>query len=239
MAERVDDLLVHSYKIVQDTDGFCFGIDAVLLADFAQVYTSSHTLDVCSGNGVVALLLAAKTDTEHFSCVEIQKTPYTLAQKSVALNGLQDRISLYHMDIKDALTVLKPHSFELITCNPPYTEFGCGLVNPADEKAAARHEIFGSLSDILHMCSQLLAPRGRITMVHKAQRLPDILLKMREEHLEPKTIRFVHTHAQSPANLVLIAAMAGGGKECKIQPPLFLYDEHNQLTKEAKHLYED
>jgi Predicted O-methyltransferase len=237
--ERIDDLLVGGLKIVQDKRAFCFGIDAVLLADFAREYPSDHTLDLCSGNGIIPLLLCAKTKTTHFSCVEIQQTAHDLAQKSVTLNALSERISLYHMDLKKAPEVFAPHSFSLITCNPPYTEMGRGLVNPKSEKAVARHELYCSLSDILSVSSKLLKPGGIFTMVHRPQRLTDIIEKMREVNIEPKTIRFAYKNAISPANLVLVSGMAGGGKELTVLPPLILYDENGHLTQDAKHLYDE
>jgi len=237
--ERIDDLLVGGLKIVQDKHAFCFGIDAVLLADFAREYSSDHTLDLCSGNGIISLLLCAKTQTPHFSCVEIQETAHNLAQKSVTLNELGERISLYHMDLKKSPEVFPPHSFSLITCNPPYTELGRGLVNPKSEKAVARHELYCSLSDILSVASRLLKPGGIFTMVHRPQRLTDIIEKMRQEKLEPKAIRFVYKNTTSPANLVLISGMADGGKEVAVLPPLVLYDENGELTHDAKHLYDE
>ncbi len=237
MAERIDDLYYSGYKIMQDTDGFCFGIDAVLLADFSANYASQHTLDLCAGNGIIALLLAAKTHTPQFSCVEVQQKPYELSQKSVALNHLEDRIHLYHMDLRELKKTWQPNRFSLVTCNPPYTKLGAGLINPSDQKAAARHEVFGSLSDIIQTAAYLLKPQGTLTMVHKSQRLPDILCEMRSAHLEPKTIQFVHKDAQSPANLVLIAARKNGGCETTILPPFIMYDQNHALTKRAQSLY--
>lgn len=236
--ERIDDLQINGYRIIQDTDQFCFGTDAVLLADFARETHSKHTLDLCSGNGIIALLLAARTDTARFTCIEIQSVAANLARRSVALNGQQDRIEVLNMDLNNAPAVLENGSFDVITCNPPYMEAGRGLINPMDVKASARHEISCTLEGILSVCKKLLRFGGHLFLIHKTARMADVLLQMRANKIEPKTLRFLHRNVKTPSDLFLIEGMLGGGKELKVLPPLVMYDGEGRLSPEVKRIFQ-
>ena len=236
--ERIDDLQINGYRIIQDTDQFCFGTDAVLLADFARGTRSKHTLDLCAGNGVIALILAAKTNTPRLTCIEIQPAASALARRSVSLNGLEGRIEVLTMDLNDAPHTFADDTFDVIVCNPPYMEAGRGLVNPADAKAAARHEISCTLEGILSVCGKLLSFGGHLYFIHKTSRMADVFEQMRSHQIEPKTLRFLHRNAKTPSDLFLIEGTRGGGKELKVLPPLVMYQEDGTLSQEVQRIYQ-
>lgn len=235
--ERLDDLQLGGLKIIQDTRGFCYGIDAVLLADFAKAAPSSATLDLCSGNGIVALLLAGKTMANKIVGLEIQSDAAQLAKRSIALNHLEERVRMVCGDVKDAVRLFGKASFDVVTCNPPYMSGGCGLTNAADAKAIARHEILCTLEDVISAACQLLRPGGRLYMVHRPERLVDLLYLMRSFGLEPKRLRLVHPSAHRRANLVLVEGIRQGGRELKMLPPLYVYGEDGEYTEEIYRIY--
>lgn len=235
--ERIDDLQVAGLKIIQDTRGFCYGLDAVLLADFAKSASSHATLDLCSGNGIVALLLAGKTETAKIIGLEIQTGAVHMAQRSIALNGLKGRVEMVCGDVKNAVQLFDKASFDAVTCNPPYMPGGCGLLNGTDAKAVARHEILCTLEDIVVAANQLLSPGGKLFIVHRPQRLVDLLTLMREYHIEPKRLRMVHPTAQKRANLVLVEGARQGGRELKMLPPLYVHDKNGAYTEEIHQIY--
>ncbi len=235
--ESIDDLQLCGLKLLQDMRGFRFGIDAVLLADFAKHAVSSATLDLCSGNGIVAILLAGKTDTPKIQALEIQHDAAALAQRSIALNGLQERVNMVCADVRDALQIFGRGSFNVITCNPPYLPCGKGLQNAASAKTLARHEVACTLEDILQVSYGLLRPGGRLFMVHRPQRLVDILSLMRRYHLEPKRMRMVHPAPHKAANIVLVEGAYQGGHELRLMPPLYVYDENGCYSREIDEIY--
>lgn len=235
--ERIDDLQTGGLQIIQDTRAFCFGLDAVLLSDFAKHAPSSITLDLCSGNGIVPLLLAAKTKTPRIVGLEIQNKAVQLARRSVDLNGLQSRIEIMCGDVKDAHRIFGPASFDAVTCNPPYISSGDGLINLAEAKAIARHEILCTLEDVITVTAEILRPRGRFFVVYRPERLVDLLTLMRQYRLEPKRLRFVHPFVNKSANLVLVEGVRGGGRELRMLPPLYVYEQDGSYTDEIYEIY--
>ena len=184
--ERVDDLQRNHYRIIQDPGRFCFGMDAVLLSGFASVKPGEHVLDLGTGTGIIPILLEAKTKGEHFTGLEIQPESADMAERSVKLNELTERINIVTGDIKEASSIFGASSFEVVTTNPPYMIGQHGISNPKDAKAIARHEILCDLDDILRESARLLKPQGRFYMVHRPFRLAEIFSKMIEYHIEPK-----------------------------------------------------
>ena len=176
--ERVDELNRKGYRIIQDTKQFCFGMDAVLLSAFVKVKPKQRVLDLGTGTGVIPILLEAKTPGEHFTGLEIQPDSADMARRSVALNGLTDKIDIVTGDIKDASKIFGASSFDIITTNPPYMIGQHGLQNGNEAKTIARHEILCDLEDILREGSRLLREHGRFYMVHRPFRLAEILSKM-------------------------------------------------------------
>lgn len=235
--ERLDDLQRNGLKIIQRTDGFCFGMDAVLLSGFAAVKPGEQALDLGTGTGIIPLLLSAKTKGEHFTGLEIQTEIMKMAQRSVALNGLEKKIEIIQGDIKEASRILGAASFDVVTSNPPYMNDAHGLKNPGDVKAISRHEVLCTLEDVIREGTRALKPGGRFYMVHRPHRLAEIITVMKQYKLEPKRMKFVHPFVDKDANMVLIEAVRGGGAWLKLEPPVIVYKEPGVYTDEIYEIY--
>lgn len=235
---RIDDLQYKGLKIVQDSDGFCFGVDAVLLANMAKKARSSKTIDLCSGNGIVALLLSGKTDTPKIYALELQKEAASLAKESVELNGLCGRMEVICDDLKNAASIFERGSFDVVTCNPPYVKNTCAITNDNDALKLARHEIACTLEDVIKAAAYLLKPGGKLFMVHRPERLCDIFCAMREHKIEPKFMQMVHPCASKKPNIVLVEGAYMGGRELKMLEPIYVYDENGNYTKQIDEIYE-
>lgn len=235
--ERLDDLQRNGLKIIQKTDGFCFGMDAVLLSGFASVKPGERALDLGTGTGIIPLLLSAKTKGDHFTGLEIQTEIMKMAQRSVALNGLEKKIDIIQGDIKEASRIFGAASFDVVTSNPPYMNDAHGLKNPGDVKAISRHEVLCTLEDVVREGTKALKPGGRFYMVHRPHRLAEIITVMRQYKLEPKRMKFVHPFADKDANMVLIEAVRGGGAWLKLEPPVIVYKEPGVYTDEIYEIY--
>ena len=236
--ETCEDLQLDGLKILQKADGFRFGIDAVLLADFSKIIRSEKTLDLCTGSGIIPTILSAKTKTREFSALEIQQEIYDMAVRSAEINGLSDRIRFDLGDVKASDKIYGKRQFDLITCNPPYMPIGTAIVNESDTKIISRHEVMCNLEDVIKASSMLLKQKGHLTLVHKPARLADIVCLMRDYDIEPKRIRLVHKKTDSEPSLVLVDGAYKGGKELRIMPPLFLYNGDGTETDELKRIYE-
>ena len=208
--ERLDDLQIKGFEIIQHPGKFCFGMDAVLLSNFARVKKGERVLDLGTGTGIIPILLAAKTEGEGFVGLEIQEESADMARRSVAHNSLEDRVEIVDGDIKEAATIFGPASFDVITTNPPYMIGQHGISNPSDTKAIARHEVLCTLDDILKESARILKPKGRFYMVHRPFRLAEILSKMVAVGIEPKRMRLVHPFVDKEPNMVLIEGLRGG-----------------------------
>lgn len=235
--ERVDDLQRNHYRIIQDPGRFCFGMDAVLLSGFASVKPGEHVLDLGTGTGIIPILLEAKTKGEHFTGLEIQPESADMAERSVKLNELTERINIVTGDIKEASSIFGASSFEVVTTNPPYMIGQHGISNPKDAKAIARHEILCDLDDILRESARLLKPQGRFYMVHRPFRLAEIFSKMIEYHIEPKRMKLVYPFADKEPNMVLIEGLRGGRSRLTVEKPLIVYKEPGVYTDEIYDIY--
>lgn len=200
--ERLDDLQRNGLQIIQKTDGFCFGMDAVLLSGFAAVKPGERALDLGTGTGIIPLLLSAKTQGEHFSALEIQDEIAEMAERSVKLNHLEEKIEIVHGDIKEASRIFGAASFDVVTTNPPYMNDAHGLKNPTEVKAISRHEVLCTLEDVVREGAKVLKPGGRMYMVHRPHRLIEILGTMKQYKLEPKRMKMVHPFKDKDANMV-------------------------------------
>lgn len=235
--ERLDDLQYNGLRLIQKKRGFCFGVDAVLLSHFAQVAAGSRVVDLGTGTGIIAVLLAAKKRTKEMVGLEIQAEIAEMARRSVDLNGLGDRVKIVQGDIKEAVKLFGASSFDAAVSNPPYMGKGGGLLNPADTKAVSRHEILCTLDDVVSAAARLLRPGGKFSMVHRPQRLADIIFSMRMNGIEPKLLRMVHPSPGKKPNLLLISGTRDGNPELRVQEPLYIYDEHGNYTKEIDEIY--
>ena len=235
--EIIDDLQYKGLKLIQKKNGFRFGVDAVLLADFADVRKTDRVIDLGTGTGIIAVLLAGKSGAASVTGLEIQPDIAEMAQRSVKLNALEDRVKIINGDLRECAGYLGTAGFNVVVTNPPYMNLGGGLLNPSDTKAVSRHEIMCNLDDIATVSSRLLLPGGLFFMVHRPDRLVDVVYHMRCRGIEPKYIRFVHPSPYKKANLMLIKGMKGGRPQLKMLEPLYIYDENGAYSKEINQIY--
>lgn len=235
--ERIDELHRNGYRIIQNGKKFCFGMDAVLLSGFAAVKPGGRVLDLGTGTGIIPILMEAKTQGRHFTGLEIQADMADMARRSVALNGLEEKINIVTGDIKEASKIFGGASFDVVTCNPPYMEGKHGLKNPGDAKAIARHEVLCSLEDVIGQAAALLKPGGYFYMVHRPRRLTDIMTLMVKYRVEPKRMKLVHPYVGEEANMVLIEGLRGGGRQLRVEKPLIVYREPGVYTEEIYEIY--
>ena len=236
--ERLDDLQ-NGYHIIQNTQDFCYGIDAVLLSGFAKVKKGERALDLGTGTGIIPILLNAKTEGEHFTGLEIQKRSAEMAGRSVAYNHLEDTVTIETGDIKEAAAIFGKASFHVVTCNPPYMTGKHGLTNEQMSKTIARHEVLCTLEDIISQTAQVLKPRGRMYMVHRPFRLAEIMGTMMKYHIEPKRMRLVYPFVDKEPNMVLIEGLLGGKSRITVEKPLIVYEKPGVYTQEIREIYGD
>lgn len=233
--ETLDDLQ-NGYYIIQKNDGFRFGIDAVLLSDFAKSAVG-RVMDLCTGTGIIPLLLSRKSKATHIDALEIQPQMADMAQRSVKYNALENKISVKCADLKSATELYSKSVYDAVTVNPPYMRTGSGLVNSTDAKTISRHEIKCTLEDVIRVSSELLKPHGKLFMVHRPSRLAEIFSLMSRYKVEPKEMRLVApTYGKEP-NLVLVCGIKSAKSDLKIMPTLFVYDKDGGYTKEIDEIY--
>ncbi|RKQ33012.1 tRNA1(Val) (adenine(37)-N6)-methyltransferase [Oceanobacillus halophilus] len=236
--ERIDFLLAdESMRIIQSPTAFAFSLDAVMLANFASTPKKKGTiLDLCTGNGVVPLLLSRKTEAK-ITGVEIQDRIYSMAERNIQLNDLEDQLNVIHGDLREMKPVLGHSSFQVVTCNPPYFKTPSNREQNQNEYLTiARHEIFCTLEDVVKACKLHVKPGGKVAMVHRPGRLVDIITLFRKYNLEPKRLQLVYPKAGKQANMLLIEGIRDGKADLKILPPLYIYKEDGTYTKEAEEI---
>ena len=235
--ERVDDLQCKGYQIIQKPKGFCFGIDAVLLSGFAKVKRGQKVLDLCTGSGVIPILLAAKTDGESFTGLELQEEYAEMASRSVELNHIEKRVQIQCGDVKNIKNLYSQNSFSVVTVNPPYMTEHHGLTNLYEPKTIARHEVALSLEDVIAAASYVLPVNGSFYMIHKPFRIAEIIRVMKEYHLEPKRMRFVHPFIDKEPTMVLVEGLKGAKERVTVEPPLIVYKSQGEYTEEVLAIY--
>ena len=235
--ERIDDLQKNGYKIIQNPQKFCFGMDAVLLSGFVKANEGAQVLDLGTGTGIIPILLEAKTKAAHLTGLEIQEESADMARRSVKLNGIEDKIEIVTGDIKEASALFAPSGFDVITCNPPYMIGNHGLANPETPKAIARHEIMCTLEDVVKNAAALLKPGGSFFMVHRPFRLAEIITVMTQYKLEPKRMQLVYPYADKEPNMVLVEGIRGARPHMKVEKPLIIFKDLNVYTDEIRERY--
>lgn len=235
--ERIEDLQRNGYRIIQDSNRFCFGMDAVLLSGFARTRKGDTILDMGTGTGIIPILMAAKTKETNFFALEIQEESADMAKRSVLLNQLENRITIVKGDIKNGKNLFKPSSFDVITCNPPYMISQHGIVNPDSPMAIARHEVLCTLEDVISQSAKLLKPGGNFYMVHRPFRLAEIITTLSKYKMEPKRMQLVYPFVDKEPNMVLIEANRGGKARLTIEKPLIVYKEQGVYTDEIYDIY--
>ncbi len=235
--ETLDDLQLEGIHVIQKKHGFRFGVDAVLLANFAKVRRNAKVVDLCTGTGIVPFILAGKTYASELIGIEIQEEFVDMANRSVQYNNLEHKINFINGDLKDVNLIKSIPKVDIVTVNPPYKLHNSGLINLNDKNAIARHEICCTLEDVIIACRVLLKDSGRMYMVHRPDRLVDILCTMRKHRIEPKRIRMVHPSASKAPNIVLVEGQRDGGSFLKWESPLYVHDEEGGYTQEITDMY--
>ncbi|MCR5702650.1 MAG: tRNA1(Val) (adenine(37)-N6)-methyltransferase [Lachnospiraceae bacterium] len=237
--ERIDDLQCKGYRIIQKPNGFCFGIDAVLLSDFVNVKPGCNVLDLCTGSGVIPILLAGKDKGEHITGLELQKEYADMASRSVELNGLSDTIDIICGDVKLGKEFFAPNSYRVVTVNPPYMTDNHGIKNLYEPKTIARHEVALCLEDVIALADYVLPVGGDFFMIHKPFRLAEIFDVMKKHHIEPKRMRLIHPYVDKEPTMVMVHGTKGGKSRITIEPPLIVYKDKNVYTDEIHEIYEN
>lgn len=235
--ERLDDLQLAGLRIIQKSSGFRFGMDAVLLADFARVEERDRVADFGTGTGILPLLLAGRGRGAHIDAFEIQADMADMATRSVDLNGLTERITVHHLPVEKAASACEPGTLDAIVCNPPYGVPGTTLLNPAQTLSTARHQTEAGLTEWYRMAYRLLRGKGRFHMIYPAPRMLEAMTALSRAHLEPKRFRLIYPYADKAANLVLIEAMKDAKPMLHPEPPLIVYEKDGSMTAELKRIY--
>ncbi|MCD7715830.1 MAG: tRNA1(Val) (adenine(37)-N6)-methyltransferase [Lachnospiraceae bacterium] len=235
--EHIDDLSRSGLRIIQSERLFRFGMDAVLLSGFAKVKEGGDALDLGTGTGIIPILMTAKTPGRHFTGLEISDLSADMASRSVVLNDLTEKVTIIKGDIREADALFAPASFDTVTSNPPYLQGTHGLLNPDPEKAAARHEVFCTLEDVVRAAAVLLVPGGHFYMVHRPFRLAEIIRTLSQYGLEPKRMRLVYPYIDKEPNMVLIEAVRGGRPRMTVEKPLIVYERPGVYSTEIIGIY--
>lgn len=235
--ESLDDLQLKGLNLIQKKDAFRFGVDAVLLADFANVKNKFRVVDLCTGTGIVPFLVVGKYNPNEVVGIEIQHEMIEMADRSVKLNNLENQVKFYEGDLKDTEFLKTLGKFDVLTVNPPYKLNNAGIKNPSDKLAIARHEILCNLEDVIKASRILLKDNGRMFMVHRPERLVDIITLMRKYKIEPKRIKMVHPNSNKAPNIVLVEGQKDGGKFLKWEAPLYVYNLEGGYSDEIERIY--
>lgn len=236
--EKIEDLQFKNLKIIQNKTGFCFGIDSILLSDFAKdIKKEAKVLDLGTGTGIIATLLCGKTELKEIIGVEIQKEVYEMAQKSIQINCLEDRFKIINEDILSLDKMLEKDTFDAIVTNPPYKKRDTGIKNEEKKKVISRHETTATLEDFIRVSKDLLKDKGEFYMVHRPDRLVDILALMRKHKIEPKVMRFVYGNQGSEPKLILIKGIKNARPFLKVLNNLYIYKENGEYTEEINKIY--
>lgn len=235
--ETLDDLQLGGIHVIQKKDAFRFGVDAVLLANFAKIKRGMRVIDLCTGTGIVPFIIAGKTEAAFISGIEIQNEMVEMANRSREFNKLENRLNFINGDLTNIELMKSIPRADVVTVNPPYKLQNSGLINPDDKNAIARHEICCTLEDVISACRILLKDNGRMYMVHRPERLADILCLMRKYKIEPKTIRMVHPNTRKAPNIVLVEGQRDGGVFLKWEAPLYVYNDEGGYTEDIEKIY--
>ena len=243
--ERIDELGINELKIIQNKEYFCFGTDSVLLANFIKSERKSNViLDLCSGSGVIPVIVSAKKNYKKIFGIELQKEMFDLFKKNILYNNLEEKIVGIHEDIKNVKEIKKvvlentgSEKIDIIVCNPPYKTLGTGFKTKHDVKTIAKCEVMCNLEDVVKTASKLLSKKGRLYLVHKPERLADLICIGRKYNLEAKEIQFVYPQVNKKASIVLISYIKDGGNETRVLEPLVEYNEDMTYTKEILKIY--
>lgn len=232
--ETLDTLFQGKLKVWQSRSGYRFSLDALLLADFLTCYDDEKVVDLGTGSGVIALILAYRYPSLSITGIEIQRGMIDRACRNVQQNRFRERVTIQHADVRNIREAFSPESFAAVVCNPPYRRVASGRISPDTERKIARHEVAAGLGDFLRAGGYLLAMKGRMALVYPALRVVDLLRSMRRVNLEPKRLRMVHSSAGANADLVLVEGVKGGRSGIEVLPPLIVYKRGKEYTPEVR-----
>ncbi len=236
--EVIEDLEFNNLKIIQNKKGFCFGIDSILLSDFAKnIKKNSIVLDLGTGTGIISILLCEKSKLKKITGIEIQKDVYEMAKKSIKLNKLENKFEIINENILNLNNLFEKNSIDVIVTNPPYKKKNTGIINENEKKLISRHEITADLEDFIKIAKDLLKDKGEFYMVHRPERLVDILSLMRKYKIEPKILRLVYSNKNKEPKLILIKGIKNAKQFLKLESNLYIYDENGEYTEEIKKIY--
>ena len=236
--ERIDDLEFKNLKIIQNIKGFCFGVDAVLLSDFAKnIKQNANVLDLGTGTGIIPILLCGKTKLNKIIGIEIQRSVYEIAKKNIILNNLENRFEVINENITNLDNIYEKNSFDAIVTNPPYKEENTGITNEDEVKQISRHEISANLEDFIEISSKLLKDKGEFYIIHRPERIVDLLSEMRKYKIEPKEIRLVFSNKNNSPKMVLVKGVKNAKKYINFRENLYIYDENGNYTDEILEIY--
>lgn len=234
--ERLDCLLKEQLEIIQNDEVFSFSTDALLLGHFTDLRKRDKVMDLCSGNGVIPLLLSDK-GTHEIDAIEIQPQLVDMAKRSIQHNGLETRIRMYEMDLREVQQTFKPSSYNVVTCNPPYFKTIQTHQHQKEAHKIARHEIMCTLADCVNAAKHLLKQGGRLVMVHRAERLMDVLFEFRQHQIEPKRLTMVYSKQGKAAHAIIVEGRKAGNPGLDIAPPFHMYETNGDYTKEMSAIY--
>lgn len=237
MSERWDELNIAGWRICQDPERFCFGIDAVLLAGFAQFKRTDRVVDLCSGSGIIPFLYLARGDLDRVTAVEYFESLCALMKKTAEYNGT-DGLEIVRADVREIEKHFGRGSFDALTVNPPYEKNGHGINCPDPEKNAARREVLCDINDVCRAAAYLLKTGGMTYMIHRPARICDVMNALRANRLEPRVLRFVCSRAGEKPTLMLISAKKNAPPGLRVERDLIIYDEDGGYTKESSRIYD-
>lgn len=236
--ERIDDLECKGLKIIQNKEGFCFGIDSILLSDFAkQIKKGAKVLDLGTGTGIIATLLCGKTQLSEITGVEVQEEVCEMANRSIQLNHLENRFKIIHDNIINMNNYFKKNTFDVIVTNPPYKKEATGVQNEDTRKLISRHEVEANLEDFVKISKDMLKDKGEFYIVYRPERLVDLLCTMRKYKIEPKKIKFVYSNIQAVSKLVLVQGIKNARPFLKLEKNLYIYNKNGEYTDEILKIY--
>ena len=235
--EGIDDLQLKGLKLIQKQQGFRFGVDAVLLSDFANIKNKHRVVDLCTGTGIIPFLAYGKYNPKEVIGLEIQDDMVEMANRSSKLNDTSDIVKFVQGDLKDKALLDSLGRFDVVTVNPPYKLNNAGILNPNDKLAIARHEIMCNLEDVIVSARRLLKDNGRMFIVHRPERLADIFGLMRKYKIEPKRVRMVQPNTKKAPNIVLVEGQRDGGAFLKWEETLYVYDDNGNYSEEINRIY--
>ena len=237
MTERIDDLQRGGLKILQKNGAFCFGTDAVLLSDFVRAGKRARICDLCTGTGIIPLLVYGRENSVHIDAVEIQHDIAEMAARSVVMNHLENHIRILEGDVRQIRELLPHAAYDIVSCNPPYGKAGGTLKNPDETKRLARHEESCELADVVMAARWLLRSGGKFCCVFPVSRLTELFNRMQEKRIMPKRLRMVHSFQNREANLCLVEGMVDAHEGLRVESPLVIYEKDGSYTDEMKRIY--